>query len=658
MRYFTLLLCFGLSFAYSQDLLINELDCDSAISEDLEFIELKSPTPNFTISNRVLVFFNGSPNGMDSSYFVVNLDGAVTDGNGLLTIGSTSVTPFPQLLISGNTIQNGADAVAIYEGTPDDFPEGTLATITNLVDVLIYDTSDADDAGLIGIFSMDPRFTDIQQINEGSGNNSNSIQRQADLSWETGTPNPRQTNDGSGIVFNPIEISTDKTIYDEGETVQMTFTAERPVDETLDFSVSLSNFGFATSDYSGSTNLSIAMGETSTSTAIQIIANDGNEGDEDMEIKFSTLNEPIIAFNNFVKVRIVDLDIITRAWGTPIDPTTDKVASTTPTGYYNSLDGLQDQALRHAITAIIADPTAVRTQTYADVIDILKQADENPENTNQVWLVYTEQARSKADFQTSGGSNVGLWNREHTFPASRGGFFQIEADEIADGISQFITTNADSTRHGMSDAHALRAVDGPENSSRGNKNYGEYTGPTGNAESFKGDVARSVLYMDLRYNALNVVNGFPVHQFNNPMGELGDLATLLQWHRYDPVDDFEKNRNNVVYLWQNNRNPFIDQPLLVEYIWGNQMGQVWNQSLSTSENELLNVSIYPNPTEGVLNVVGLTIDAKATLYGLDGKRLKDFIIRNNEIDLAVASGLYLLRLTSEGSSSTFKIMVD
>lgn len=657
MRFFTLLLCFGLSFCYGQDLIINELDCDSAISEDLEFIELKSPTPNFTISNRVLVFFNGSSSGMDSSYFVVDLDGAVTDGNGLLTIGSKSVTPFPQLLISGNTIQNGADAVAIYEGTPDDFPEGTLATITNLVDVLVYDTSDADDAGLLGIFRMDPRFTELQQINEGSGNNSNSIQRQPDLSWATGTPNPRQTNDGSGIVFNPIEISTDNTIYNEGDAVQLNFTAERPVDETVNFSVNLSNFGFNTSDYSGSTDLTIAVGEMSTSTVIQIIANDGNEGDEDMEIKFSTLNEPIIPFNNFVKVRIVDQDIIERPWGTPLEPTTDKVSSTAPDGYYNSLDGLQDQGLRDAITAIIANPSAVRTQTYSDVIDILKQADEDPKNTNNVWLVYTEQGRSKADFQNTGGSNVGLWNREHTFPRSRGGFFAIDADDIADGINQFVTTNADSTRHAMTDAHALRAADGPENSNRSNDHYGEYNGPTGNAGSFKGDVARSVFYMELRYNALSIVNGFPALQ-NPTTGELGDLATLLQWHRDDPVDDFEKNRNNVVYQWQKNRNPFIDQPLLVEYIWGNQMGQIWNQALSTQENKLIGVTVYPNPTKGILNVVGLTTDAKGTLYGLDGKLLKTFDIRNNTIDLNVTSGLYLLRLTSKGASTTLKIMVN
>ena len=128
--------------------------------------------------------------------------------------------------------------------------------------------------------------------------------------------------------------------------------------------------------------------------------------------------------------------------------------------------------MRQALQDIIAEEGVVRTQTYADIIEILKEADQNPENSNQVWLVYTEQGRPKLDFQT-GSVSTGKWNREHTFPRSRGDFFDIEEDEIADGRDIFWNTTADSLRHGNSDAHALRAVDGPENSSRNNKHYGD-----------------------------------------------------------------------------------------------------------------------------------------------------------------------------------------
>ena len=115
-------------------IVINELDCDTPGIDNQEFVELKSDTPNFAMDGYVLVFFNGSTSGADSSYFTIDLDGLTTDINGLLLIGSDSVVPFPQFLISENVIQNGADAVAIYLGNNFDFLEGTLATTTNLID--------------------------------------------------------------------------------------------------------------------------------------------------------------------------------------------------------------------------------------------------------------------------------------------------------------------------------------------------------------------------------------------------------------------------------------------------------------------------------------------------------------------------------------------
>jgi endonuclease I len=99
----------------------------------------------------------------------------------------------------------------------------------------------------------------------------------------------------------------------------------------------------------------------------------------------------------------------------------------------------------------------------------------------------------------------------------------------------------------------------------------------GNLNSFKGDVARSVLFLSLRYNGLDIVNGFP-----ETVGQLGDLQTILSWDDLDPVDDFEKNRNNVIYNWQNNRNPLIDLPELVNYIWGENYGDIWFDNLNIS----------------------------------------------------------------------------
>ncbi|MGC1472396.1 MAG: endonuclease [Psychroserpens sp.] len=653
-------ICF-MQFSFGQ-VVINELDCDTPGIDDMEFIELLSETPNFPLDGYVVVFFNGSSSGMNSSYFTVDLDGFTTDINGILLIGSNSVSPVPQLLIAPNIFQNGADAVAIYQGDDFDFPEETVATIDNLVDVLLYGTSDADDDDMIAIFNQDPRFTNIQQIDEGSSNNTNSIQRfvdmNGDVSYTSTTPTPRQLNDGSGVILNGISITIAQEQYNEDESFDITFTSETPVTENLDFNILLDNFGFDTTDFTGNTAITIPANQSTATTTIFLVDDTNDEGDEVTRIRFESLPPAYLALNNNVQIRIVDNDFTMANFGTPLDPTFGNVTSTQPSGYYNSIDGLADQDLRDALQAIIADPNVVRAQTYADVLDILVEADQNPLNSNEVWLVYSEIGRPKLDLQTNSLS-VGKWNREHTYPRSRGGFFDIEEDEIADGPDVFVETKADSLRHGNTDAHALRPADGPENSSRNNKHYGDpalggYNGPMNTAASFCGDVARSVLFMEIRYNGLAVVNGYP----ENGSGELGDLETLLDWHRNDPPDDYEMNRNNVVYTWQFNRNPFIDQPDLVEFIWGTNVGDVWNQPLSVADFTVDDIQVFPNPTQGRVTINGLRNDATMTVFSIDGRLINTYDLEQaSSVDLDLNAGLYILNITSENQSIVKKLIV-
>lgn len=641
---------FSIQLIQSQ-VVINELDCDTPGSDTQEFIELKTPAPNTPLDGYVLVLFNGSSSGMDSSYYALDLDGAVTDENGLLLIGASTVTPFPQLLMPATLIQQGADAVAIYQGNDFDFPGGTLATSTNLIDALVYDTSDADDVGLLSLLG------ETNQINENANGNktTESIQLNNNgTTYTVTTPTPRQLNDGSGVVFNPITISTTQTLYNEGDTFDITFTSQTNVSADATFSFTLDNFGFTTADFTGNTTVTIPSGQNSVTTSITIIDDVLDEGDEEPIIKFQGLASPYIAFNNFIKLRAVDNDFVVAPYGVPTSPTFGIVQSTQPAGYYDTLNGLADVALRQAMQDIVADETVVRAQTYNEVIDILKDADVNPANSNQVWLVYTEQGRAKLDFQTTS-SNIGKWNREHTFPRSLGGFSDIDADDENNGIDIFWTTKADSTRHANSDAHALRAADGPENSNRSNQHYGQYTGPTGTAGSFRGDVARGVLFLAVRYNELEVVNGFP-----SLTGQMGDLATLLNWHRNDPPDDYEMNRNNVVYNWQFNRNPFIDMPDLVEYIWGNNVGDVWNNPLSIKDFDANAITLYPNPTKNKLFISGLKEEEyQLTIFSSEGRKIQSESLQGNqEINLNLSSGLYLVQLKSEDNTTTKKLVIE
>jgi endonuclease I len=644
-------------FALSQ-IVINELDCDTPSTDDKEFLELKSETPNFPLDGYVVVFFNGGTSltsGGGRSYLAFDLDGYTTDINGLFLIGSNTVSPIPQYLIPVGVIQNGADAVAIYQANDFDFPEFTIAYVDEtLIDVLLYRTTQSDGAELIPIFSA--FNSSIQIISEGGSGNTNSIQRNNDGSYSVGVPTPRQLNDGSGIVLNGLLMSIAQTQYHEGESFDITFTTEQNVDSDLSFNISLNNSTFNTSDFTGNISLTIPTGQNTISTTIRITDDADDEGDEVLKISLSTLPTEYLKLNDKLEIRVVDNDFIVNVWGTPLNPTYGLVSNTKPSNYYDSLDALSGTSLKQAIQDIIANPAIVRAQTYADIVDILKEVDQNPKNSNEVWLLYTEQGRAKLDYQITS-SNLGKWNREHVYCRSRGGFDSIDADDIADGKAIYWTTEADSLRHGNSDAHALRAADGPENSIRNNQNYGvnEYDGPIGNSGSFKGDVARSIFYMVTRYNGIDVVNGYPS---DIPDGFIGDLATLLEWHRNDPPDDYEMNRNNLVYTWQYNRNPYIDEPDLLEYLWGIHIGEVWSQSLSVNSNSLFQVEVYPNPSKDGFHIKGIKNKTSIDLFSTEGRKLETkTLVNDSYLNYNLSSGIYLLKISSEGKAVIKKIVI-
>ncbi|MEK3993970.1 endonuclease [Psychrobacillus sp. FSL K6-2365] len=222
--------------------------------------------------------------------------------------------------------------------------------------------------------------------------------------------------------------------------------------------------------------------------------------------------------------------------------------------YYKDAIGKEGQVLKTALHEIIDDHTEL---SYDQVWVALRETDEDPNNTNNVILFYSGVPRSK----TANGGNVGQWNREHTWAKSHGDF----------GTSKGPGT----------DIHHLRPTDVQVNSSRGNLDFDNGGNPVNNCDeckrasnSFeppnrvKGDVARILFYMATRYEQGDKVD----LELNEKLGNgsapyHGKLSTLLKWHEQDPVDEFERNRNNVIQKWQGNRNPFIDHPEWVNLIW-------------------------------------------------------------------------------------------
>ncbi|MBW4685234.1 MAG: ExeM/NucH family extracellular endonuclease [Komarekiella atlantica HA4396-MV6] len=152
--------------------IINEIDSDTPSTDVAEFVELyDGGAGNTDLSGLVVVFYNGSN---DLSYAAFDLDGYSTDANGYFVLGNAGV-PSVDLIFPGNTLQNGADAVALYTANATDFPNNTPITTTNLIDAIAYDTNDADDPGLLAL--LNPSQPQVDENSGANGSANDSLQR-------------------------------------------------------------------------------------------------------------------------------------------------------------------------------------------------------------------------------------------------------------------------------------------------------------------------------------------------------------------------------------------------------------------------------------------------------------------------------------------------
>ena len=183
------------------DFIINELDADTAGTDTMEFVELyDGGVGNSSLDGFTLVFYNGSNN---QSYAAYDLDGETTNADGFFVIGNAAV-PNVSVVFGSNGLQNGADAVGLYMDDATNFPNGTAVTTTNLVDALVYDTNDGDDAELLPLLNPGE-----PQINEdGAGDkDGHSLQR-----YLNGTGGPRNTSTYVQAIPTPGAINTNATM--------------------------------------------------------------------------------------------------------------------------------------------------------------------------------------------------------------------------------------------------------------------------------------------------------------------------------------------------------------------------------------------------------------------------------------------------------------
>ena len=356
-------------------------------------------------------------------------------------------------------------------------------------------------------------------------------------------------------------------------------------------------------------------------------------------------------------------------FGPPSNPTYGVVQTNIPQGYYDQANNLSSDELKEALHQIISNHVIFPyTSNSTDTWDILQESDQDPNENNNMILVYTGRSQEKgyrdgsgnySQYENGNGTQSNSWNREHIWPKSHG--FPDEDDNA------------------YTDVHNLKPCDRSVNSSRGTKDFdfggnqhSEASDCLTDSDSWeppdyvKGDIARILFYMVVRYDpgVDHENNTFDLELVdyttpNNTEPILGKLSSLLDWHLSDPVDDFEINRNEIIFGFQENRNPFIDHPNLVNYLWGDNVGLVWNENLTVPENEIIKTIIYPNPSSGIINFSSDMEDEIIEIFNLNGQHIFNKIIdSSNSVELDLPSGIYFLRSNTKSGIYNSKLIIN
>jgi len=309
-----------------------------------------------------------------------------------------------------------------------------------------------------------------------------------------------------------------------------------------------------------------------------------------------------------------------------------------PTGYYNGTEGKNGEELKSALNDIISGHTVY---SYFYSKEIFKQSDADPATPGNIIEIYTGWSHPNDDY----GNGVDQLNREHIWAKSHGNFEDVQP---MDG-----------------DVHNLKPIDASVNTSKSNLDYD--AGGTQHAEATgcyytentweprdqdKGDVARIIFYMDTRYQGengeldLTVVDEVGTY----PYPEHGKLSTLLLWNMMDPPDDFERNRNNVIYSYQKNRNPFIDNPEFANLIWNNATPNAISIG-EVAQSPEIPVAGSPVTITATITSTGGDISDATLFYGTSWSNL------NQNMDMDVDGDSYFAEIPGQAQGTTvyFKI---
>lgn len=246
-----------------------------------------------------------------------------------------------------------------------------------------------------------------------------------------------------------------------------------------------------------------------------------------------------------------------------------------PTNYYSSLDGKTGSNIKSALTSIISSHTNVG---YDGLYEVYEKADMREDGVT-LWDMYSDCEFTIKDTKGSNANVCGCYNREHSLPKSWWG--SGKAAQYSDAYHVIPTdcrVNGQRSNYAFGECEGGTRLTAKARGKLGTSTFSGYSGTVFEPDDeYKGDFARHYFYMLTAYPKVDFSDGNGGAMFSQA-GELTSygLALLLKWHRMDPVSTKELNRNDAVSGFQKNRNPFIDYPCLVEYIWGNKKGETLN----------------------------------------------------------------------------------
>ena len=252
-----------------------------------------------------------------------------------------------------------------------------------------------------------------------------------------------------------------------------------------------------------------------------------------------------------------------------------------PTGYYDGTSGLTGAALKTKLSEIITN--GHNTKSYDNLYNGYPTTDTDHyyDNDGSVLDIYSENPNGSDSYNYQHGvkkcgnysSEGDCYNREHVIPQS---FFNSASPMVSD--IHFIRPT-DGKVNGMRSNYPFGTVSSPSFTSKNGSKLGSSssTGYTGTVfepiNEFKGDIARMVFYFVTRYESRlsGFSSGNMLGNTTYPGLQTWELNVLLAWAAQDPVSPSEIERNNASYVYQGNRNPYIDHPEWVQAVWGTQI---------------------------------------------------------------------------------------